>query len=169
MSKALRKAIMRRSALENKYLKNKKAETKRLYKKQKNYCSKLYKKERKQYFANLSLKNVTDNKKFWQTVKPFFSEKGSLSQRINIIKDNSIVSEDTEVAEILNDFFKNAVSTLEINENRFLLHGNDNLENPIERAISKFSLHPSILEIKNRTQSISGFSFCEVTLEDMRS
>ena len=46
---------MRRSALENKYLKNKKAETKRLYKKQKNYCSKLYRKERKQYFANLSL------------------------------------------------------------------------------------------------------------------
>ena len=42
MSKALRKAIMRRSALENKYLKDKKAETKRLYKKQKNYCSKLY-------------------------------------------------------------------------------------------------------------------------------
>ena len=79
------------------------------------------------------------------------------------------MSEEKEVAEILNDFFKNAVSTIEINENRFLLHGNDNLENPVERAISKFSLHPSILEIKNRTQSISGFSFCEVTLEDMEA
>ena len=56
MTKALRKAIMKRSELENKYVKNKTNE------KQRNFCSKLYKKERKKYYEMLDLKNVTDNK-----------------------------------------------------------------------------------------------------------
>ena len=42
------------------------------YKKQHNYGSRLYKKERKKYYEKLNVKNVTDNKEFWKTVKPFF-------------------------------------------------------------------------------------------------
>ena len=71
MSKALRKAIMRRSMFESKYLKNRNSENKEVYRKQKNYCSRLYKKERKKYYAKLDLKNITENNKFWRTVKPF--------------------------------------------------------------------------------------------------
>ena len=47
MTKALRKAIMERSELENKHVKNKTNENLKSYKKQRNFCSKLYKKERK--------------------------------------------------------------------------------------------------------------------------
>ena len=46
MTKPLRKAIMKRSQLENKYLKNSSNENKIRYKKQKNFCCRLYKKER---------------------------------------------------------------------------------------------------------------------------
>ena len=46
-TKALRKAIMRRSELETKYFKLKTNDTLKAYKKQKNYCSRLYKKEKK--------------------------------------------------------------------------------------------------------------------------
>ena len=46
MSKTLRKAIMRRSNLENKYLRSRNPENKEAYKKQKNYCSRLYKNKR---------------------------------------------------------------------------------------------------------------------------
>ena len=77
MTKALRKAIMRRSALETKYFKPKTNNTLKGYKKQKNYCSRLYKKERKKLFKNLHLSFVVDNKKFWKVVKPLFHEKGS--------------------------------------------------------------------------------------------
>ena len=45
MTKALRKAIMKRSELESKYVKNKTNENLKAYKKQRNFCSKLYKKE----------------------------------------------------------------------------------------------------------------------------
>ena len=77
MMKALRKAIMRRSELEAKYFKQKTNETLKAYKKQKNYCSRLYKKERKKFFENLNLSFVVDNEKFWKVVRPFFNEKGS--------------------------------------------------------------------------------------------
>ena len=64
ITKTLKKAIMRRFVLENKYFKDKNIENHKLYKKQRNYCSKLYKKERKKYYANLDMKNITDNRLF---------------------------------------------------------------------------------------------------------
>ena len=76
MTKQHRKAIMLRSALENKYYKSKSLEYKQAYKKQRNYCNRLYKREKRNYFNNLNLKEITDNKKFWKAVKPFLSNKG---------------------------------------------------------------------------------------------
>ena len=64
MTKALRKSILKTSELESKYVKNKTNENLKSYKKQRNFCSKLYKKERKKYYEMLDLKNVTDNKEF---------------------------------------------------------------------------------------------------------
>ena len=42
MTKSLRKAIMKRSQLESKYLRNSTVENMKIYKKQKNFCSRLY-------------------------------------------------------------------------------------------------------------------------------
>ena len=46
MAKALRKAIMKRFELESKYVESKTSENLRSHKKQRNFCSKLYKKEK---------------------------------------------------------------------------------------------------------------------------
>ena len=64
MNRTLRKAIMKRSELERKYLKNRTNENRVRYKKQKKFCSKLYKKEQKKHYSNIELKNFTVNKKF---------------------------------------------------------------------------------------------------------
>ena len=64
---------MRRSALKNKYLKNKSEESLKAFKKQKNFTRRLAKKERVKYFANLDINKYTDNIKFWNTVKPMLS------------------------------------------------------------------------------------------------
>ena len=92
--------------LENKYHKDKTDKTRRMFKKQKNYTSKLIKREKKKYFTNLSTNNFTDNKKFWNTVKPLFSKNGGGSEKIMLVKDGKIVSNDEEVAEVFNQFFK---------------------------------------------------------------
>ena len=59
-SKALRKTIMKRSYLEKLYFKMRTENSLKTYKKQKNYCSRLYKKERKELFNNLNPSFVKD-------------------------------------------------------------------------------------------------------------
>ena len=36
---------------------------------ERNYCGNVLKKTKGQYFANIKINNIADNKKFWQTVK----------------------------------------------------------------------------------------------------
>ena len=69
MTKALRKAIMRRSFLKHKYQKLKTEVAHKAFKKQKNYTNRLLKKEMIKYWGNLDLKNYTYNKKFFDTMK----------------------------------------------------------------------------------------------------
>ena len=64
MTKILCKAIMKRSELASKYHKTKNNEDYSKFKKQRNFCSKLYKKERKKFYNNLNIEDITDNKKF---------------------------------------------------------------------------------------------------------
>ena len=85
MTKPLRKAIMNRSQLENKYLRNSSNLNRTKYKKQKNFCSRLYKKGRKKFYSKLDIKNLTDNKQFWKTMKPFLSEKSNNASEISLV------------------------------------------------------------------------------------
>ena len=91
MTKALRKAIMRRSELETKYFKLKTNDTLKAYKKQESYCSRLYKKERKKFFENLNLSFVIENKKIWKVVKPLLNEKRSrVSNEVVLLEKEKI-------------------------------------------------------------------------------
>ena len=53
ITKALRKAINETSELKSKYLKNKSHQNMKIYKKQKNFCSELHKKERKKIYSKI--------------------------------------------------------------------------------------------------------------------
>ena len=57
ITEALRKAIMRRSYLEKLYFKKRTPSSLKKYKKQKNYCRKLYKEEPKAYFDKINSNN----------------------------------------------------------------------------------------------------------------
>ena len=55
---------------------------------------KSFRKSTKDYFSNLNGKQITDNKRFWKTVKPFLSNKVQSSERINLTeKNNSLVTD----------------------------------------------------------------------------
>ena len=59
--------------------------------KKNNFWSKLYKKKCKKLYSNLDNKNMTDNKLFQKTMKPFFyifTSKASLKNEDNAILDN---------------------------------------------------------------------------------
>ena len=91
---------MRKSILEKKT-----DQSLRVYKKQKNYCSRLYKKERKKFSNGLNPSFVTDNKLFWKTVKPFFSDKGNYGANIKLVEGEEVLQNDSEIGKKLNEFF----------------------------------------------------------------
>ena len=151
ISKPLRKAIMKRSYLEKVYFKKQTTQSLERYKKQKNYCSRLYKKERKNFFNSLNTSFVNDNKLFWKTVKPFFSNKGSFGNKIKLVENDELLQDDKNIAEEMNNFFKNAVLTLDIKENSYITNHNiPYITDPIEKAIEKYKFHPSILLKKEK-------------------
>ena len=166
MTKTLRKAIMRRSNLANKFLKTGSPESNIAYKKQRNYCSRLYKKERKKFYYNLDTKDINDNKKFWGTIEPFLSDKGLFSNKITLIESETILADNDKVAETLNYFFSEAPGNLDIVKKQYLLSHTDGLTDPIDVALTKFEQHPSILEIRSKV-SVSLFSFNTVPVEDV--
>ena len=79
MTKPLRKAIMTRSRLENKYLKTKLFSDKDMFKKQRNYCNRLREKGK----DSIKILTISDNKKFWGTMKPFFTDIGTSKNSIS--------------------------------------------------------------------------------------
>ena len=116
VTKAMRKAIMKRSNLATKYRRTPTDENLRAWKKHKNYCSNLYKKERKNYYESLDMKNLTDNKKFWDTIKPIFSNKAKGSSNITLIEDKKLLTSEKDVTETLNNHFIESVKALVDND-----------------------------------------------------
>ena len=73
--KALRKVIMTHSWLKT-YTKKWSYGNWDKCKKQRNFCVKLLRKTKQDYFNNIDIKSVSDTKKFLKTIKPHFSNKG---------------------------------------------------------------------------------------------
>ena len=114
MTKTLRKRIMIRSRLETRFHKSRSDENWLLYKTQRNLCTKLLRKTKKDYFSKLNPKLVSGNKNFWQTIKPYFSDKGNFSNKIMISEKDCIVSDDRRLSEIFNEHFINITKTLDL-------------------------------------------------------
>ena len=81
MTKALSKSIIERTHLRNTFLRNSIVANKLAYTKQRNFSVSLLRKVKREYFANLNEKNITDNRKFWQTATPFLSEKNKSREK----------------------------------------------------------------------------------------
>ena len=159
MTKALRKAISNRSRLQHRYYKKKDEASLRAYRKQKNYCSRLYKIERKKYYINLDVNKITDNKTFWKTTKPFLSNKGASKNQITLIEGDEIIQDDGEIAKIMNDFFSKATESLNIDMPSELLNIEAiTMDDIIENILLKYSNHPSI-KLINENVKKGCFSF----------
>ena len=72
-------------------------------------------KAKKNYFNNLNVRNITDNKQFWKTVKPFFSSQVGDHERTTLIEGKKVVSEDIKVAKTLKSYFDTNVKNQGIN------------------------------------------------------
>ena len=75
---------------------------------------------------------------------------------------------DSEIAEKLIEFFENAVSTLGITKNSFIVNEEyKNIADTVQRAVVKFESHPSISLSKNKITNGNNFKFEPVSLSDI--
>ena len=80
---------------------------------------------------------MSDNKLVWKTIKPFFSNKGSHHGNTKLVEGDKLLEDNSEVAEELNNFLREAVPTLDINENSYIINPESiNISDPIQKALS---------------------------------
>ena len=163
MSKQLRKAIMTRTRLLNKYRKYNSAENLFAYKRQRNLCVKLLRKSKKDFYNNLNVKRITDNRKFWQTIKPNFTDKTLKDERITLVEGDKVITEEKHAVKKFKDHFEKIVKTLKIDRPKL----SDLSDDPVLNAIQNFSHHVSVLKIKEAGDSTDCFSFKLVSIEDI--
>ena len=94
-----------RSNLRNKYLESRSEEDRQRFRKQRILCVSLLRKTKKSY-SNLNKKNI-DNQRFWKTVKPTLSNKFVNNEKITLVYNAKIITNDKEIAKVLNYFFSN--------------------------------------------------------------
>ena len=162
MNKALSKAVMNRSRLRNKFIKNPSLENRFNYTRYRNYCTGLFRKNIKSFYNNLDTKFVTDNRKFWKTVKPLFSDKHFSNNKITLLEGEEIISNDKEIAEIFNDHFANIVDNLNVQGFMTSDFSYNHEHNYITNIIDKFKNHPSISKIKKIVKIDQPFKFLPV-------
>ena len=83
----------------------------------------------------LRYKKVTDNKTFWKTVKPFFSDKIVSTERITLTYNGEVVATEQDTANVLNTFISSIVTNLKIPEYADYDPVANNISDPILKAI----------------------------------
>ena len=166
MNKSLCRAHMKITQLRKCYLKNCSEQNRLSYVKQRNYCVSLLRKTKKDYYVNLNVKDIVDNKQFWRTVKPLFSDKTKSNEKITLVDDETVNTQDEKNAELLNLFFSSAVKNLKIPEFGDTNPLVERLSDPVLKAILKYNNHPSIAAIRNANNN-SHFHFNEVSVEEV--
>ena len=130
----------------NKFLIDKSQTSRENYKIQRNLCEKLLRKTKKSYFENLNAKNVTDNRTFWKTVVPLFTNKVSRGEKIILTEVEIHISDDKKICKISNNFILNVVPDVTIPDCcNYFPQGNTH---SLSTIIGTFEKHPSIFDIK---------------------
>ena len=149
MTKELSKQIMKRSRYKNKYYKWPSRENFLAYKNAKNRCNNMLKYAKRVYFRNISLKN--GSKSFWDAVKPFFTNKGIMSNENIVIEEDGILLNDTKtITEIFNNHYINIVEKSSGKPPSSIGNPNcpSNDRKTVKEIINAFKNHPSIIAIK---------------------
>ena len=80
---------------------------------------------------------------------------------------NKIKRSDKETAKVLNEFFSNALTNLNIPQFNQIDRKSENINNSVIKGIVKYRAHPSIIAFKENCTSKSNFNFSFVEKVDI--
>ena len=116
MTKTLRKVIIKRTKLRNKFNEETNIENWPEYKRQRNLRLNLLKQSNKRHFNSFNVNDVTENKNVWKTIKPSFTEKNKTTNNIILTKNNQTVRKEKAICQIFNTYFKNVTKGLKLRQ-----------------------------------------------------
>ena len=171
MTKELSKAVMNKSKTRNKYIKWPSRENVLAMKRAINYCNNLTRTTKNNFFQRVTKSGFANNKKFWNAVKPFLTNKDLLTNdNISIKVNDDLVTDKTKLANLFNLHYINIV------ENTSgappVIQGNPN--NPdednttVKNIIKQYENHNNIINIKNHIDSpVIRFDIPTAKIEDI--
>ena len=149
------------------FLKNRSEENNINYNKQRYLCVTLLGKSETEYYQNLSVELVCDNKKCWKVVKPLLSNKIVSSEKITLVEGTKYLINDKKTAKVLNNLFSTIIQNLKIPQYKEQDLISASISDPVMRTIVKYRVHPSIIAIKKNGNSSARFNFSFVDKEDI--
>ena len=119
---------------------------------------------KRNYYNKLALSNVTDKKKIWKTIRPLFSNKIKVKNKITLDEDSQFIIDDQKVANNFNSFFLNTASSPKTSYNKSLPQIRD-ISKLVEHAIKNLENKSSVVAIKINRNPNDQFSFKPVSKE----
>ena len=119
-----------------------------------------YSAKAKTSISRIHTRDLSDNKTFWQTIKPYFSNKELNSNRFFLKEKRNLVSNKKQLATTMYNFFINVTKDLELEED------DSSNANTSEDVLRVFNAHRSVERIRRNIEINEKFSFQQVT-EDL--
>ena len=136
---------MHRSKLKSIFHKTRAKEDWSNYKKQRNFFIDLLRNSKKTYFQKLNIKESANNKTFWKTLKPFFSNKGLNANKLLLREKDAVVADEKALVTMVNNYFVNITANLDLKRDSENFYDTPASVYNIKK---KFQDHQSILKIK---------------------
>ena len=100
---------------------------------------------------------MTDNKKFWKTIKPFYSNKGLNSNKLVLREKDVVVSDEKTLATLMNNYFVNITADLVLKRDS---------ENFYDTPTSVYNIKKKFQDHQSNVTDL--FSFHEITEDEIR-
>lgn len=111
-------------------------------------CADTSRKAKRSYYENFDLEGIANKNKLWASVKPLFSSKVKSTECMILEENGKIIGCDKGKAKIFKEFCVNMVPNLGTNTNQDFLINAEYLDDPNDKAETKYNDHPSILKIE---------------------
>ena len=113
----------------------------------------------------MKIQDITANKKFWKTIRPYFSDKGYNQTKITIVEKDSIITDEKKIATLMNNYFINITKNLDLKPST-VPNTSD-----LDEITKHFDDHISICKIKEAYSEIlreNNFSFKMVSMDKVK-
>ena len=117
------------------------------------------------YFKNVKMQDISDNKKFWKTIQPYFSDKGYNQTKVTIVEKGSIITDENKIATLMNNYFINITKNLDLKPSTV------SNTSDIDEITKHFDDNISLCKIKEVNSEILGehdFRFIMVSMDAVK-